>query len=176
MKSRLAFVLVACTLLSGCGYRLVHGGEDRERLRPVLGRIAISDAVAADEVVAGARETLAREGALGGPHDHRLVLEIVRIDEAADSISSQGGVASARGLTVSVLGRGLVQDGAGGAELRDTGDMRATVTIRTADSARADTFTHDDAVRAAARRLGQKLALRAMGEPVSSEDGEGRLP
>ena len=159
----------------GCGYHAVHGGEARERLRPSLGTVTIADAVAADEVLSGARETLAREGALGGAGDRELVLEVTRIDESADSISAQGGVPLARGLTVSAVGRGLVEDQTG-LPLRDTGDMRATVTLATPGNARADTFAHDDAVRAAARRLGQKLALRAMGEPVSTEEGEGQRP
>lgn len=169
-------LLVVASLVAGCGYHAVHGGDARERLRPSLGTIAIADAVAADEVLAGARETLAREGALGGGGDPELVLDVTRIDESADSISAQGGAPSARGLTVAVVGRGLVQERAAHAVLRDTGDMRATVTRATPGDARADVFAHDDAVRAAARRLGRKLALRALGEPVASEDGEGRLP
>ncbi len=171
-----SLLLALVTFAVGCGYHAVHGGEARERLRPSLGTVTIADAVAADEVLAGAREALAREGALGGAGDPKLVLEVTRIDETADSISAQGGVPSARGLTVAVVGRGLVQDGAQPNATRDTGDMRATVTRATPGDVRADAFAHDDAVRAAAHRLGWKIALRALGEPVTSEDGEGRLP
>lgn len=171
----LVFCIAALSALPACGYHAVHGGAARERLRPLLGAVTIADAVAAEEVLAGARETLAREGALGGAGDPQLVLDVTRIDESADSISAQGGVPSARALTVAVVGRGIVQDGAQGGQ-RDTGDMRATVTRATPNGVRADAFAHDDAVRGAAHRLGQKIALRALGEPVSSEDGEGRSP
>ena len=172
----LVLALAIASLGLGCGYHVVHGGDARERLRPSLGTVTIADAVAADLVLAGAREALAQEGALGGAGDLRLVLEVTRIDESADSISAQGGVPSARGLTVAIVGRGLVTDTARANALRDTGDMRATVTRATPGDVRADAFAHDDAVRAAAHRLGRKIALRALGEPVSSEDGEGRLP
>ena len=164
-----AFLLGPCA----CGYHAVHGGEARERLRPSLGTIAIADAVAADEVLAGAREELARENALGGAGDPELRIEVTRIDESADSISASGGAPSARGLTVAVVGRGLVEEQN---QTRDTGDMRASVTRATPGDSRSDLFAHDDAVRAAAHRLGRKIALRALGEPVASEDGEGRLP
>jgi hypothetical protein len=58
----------------------------------------------------------------------------------------------------------------------DTGDMRAEDSI-TADEAaaggadpRASFFHHADASRAAARRLGRKLAARLLGQPSASED------
>ncbi len=61
---------------------------------------------------------------------------------------------------------------------RDTGDMRAEETIAIDERAghpdtRADVFHVPDARRAAARRLGHKLARRLLGMPAASEEGAG---
>jgi hypothetical protein len=177
-----SFLLVTSSLLllAGCGYHALHGEGSVEKLRVELGTVSVADAIAADEVTAGARDALAKEGALGGGDGSagKLVIEVTRIDETADAIAApSGGAPVAHAVVVAVVGRGTVysaRDSRGA--LRDTGDMRATALVSPGADARGDAFVHDSAVRAAARRLGRKIALRAIGEPVSSEDGEGRSP
>jgi hypothetical protein len=177
MRIGVVYALGLAFALSSCGYHSLHGGEARERFRVELGNVAVADAIAADEAVAGAREVLSREGALGSGGDPRLVIDVTRIDESAEAISAPAKAPLARSVVVAVTGRGSVVDARHpDGPIRDTGDMRATALVRTPDDARGDAFVHDSAVRAAARRLGQKIAARAIGDPVSSEDGEGRAP
>jgi hypothetical protein len=41
---------------------------------------------------------------------------------------------------------------------------------------RADAMHHADALRLVARRLGERLALRVLGNPTASDEGIGREP
>jgi hypothetical protein len=167
----LVLALPACA-----GYEPVHGGGAAERLSVVLSESKVPDAVASDEVVAGVREELARGGTLAsGAGYPRCEVEILRLDEAAEGIAAtpdQAGALSprARATRVGLVARAWVLKAPGAERERDTGDVRAFETVAVAPDARGATFRHSDALRAAGRRLGRRLASRIMGLPSASDE------
>src|SRR5687767_11954285 len=81
----LALALAAAPASTACGYRAVYGGAGGARLHVALVRSLVPDAVASDEVVAGVRERLAREGMLAdGDGYPRIEVEVLRADEIAE--------------------------------------------------------------------------------------------
>jgi hypothetical protein len=167
--------LLACASL-GCGYRPVHGGDARERFAVVRARTTIPDVIASDEVLAGVRDELARAGALrAGDGYPRCEVEILRADEASEGIvatpTADGRLApESRATRVGVVARAWIAEGPGAVPRRDTGDVRAFETVAVAAEARAASFRHTDALRAAARRAGRRLGTRILGLPGASED------
>ncbi|HEY8078808.1 MAG TPA: hypothetical protein VIF62_31970 [Labilithrix sp.] len=162
-------------LLAACGYRPVAGASG-ERLHVVLSSTNVPDAVATDEVVAGVRDELARAGALEpGDGYPRCEIEVLRADEASEGVAAvpnQDGklLPTSRATRVGVLARGWIVRANGGPRERDTGDLRAMETVAVAADARAATFSHDDALRAAGRRAGRRLATRLLGLPAASDE------
>jgi hypothetical protein len=150
------------------------------RLHVKLVRTFVPDAVASDEVAAGVREELAREGALeAGDGWPRAEIEVLRADEASDAIAAGAAGPVARGIDVGMVARAWIAPAPGASPEHDTGDTRARELISVDETAgaldpRASGFHQADALRAAARRLGQKLARRLMGHPASSEDAVDR--
>jgi hypothetical protein len=152
----------------------------------VIVRAGVADSMAAGEVASGVREELAREGALAAGSGYpRVEIEVTRIDEASDAIAAATGatagtrVPQARATEVGVVARAWVVRGAGGERERDTGDVRALVAegvtanteaTASADSTAIDALRHDDAVRAAARTTGVRLARRILGRPAPEVD------
>jgi hypothetical protein len=125
----LAFALALAS--AGCGYHALHGGGSPEKLRVELGTVSISDSIAADEVTAAAREALAKEGALGGGTENKLVIEVTRIDETAEAIAAPKDAPFARSVVVAVVGRGTVYSaGDSKSALRDTGARTRSSTMR----------------------------------------------
>jgi len=136
----------AVVLTVGCGYHAVYGGQT-ERLRVVLLRSLVPDAVATDEVVSGVREALAREGALAAGEGYpRVEVEVLRADESSEGVAAASaalggsqasnvtatanGVSSqtgprARGTEVGLVARACLVRAEGGPCERDTGDVRA---------------------------------------------------
>jgi hypothetical protein len=194
-----ALVAVAAALSAACGYHAVYGRAGAERVHVVLARSVVADAVAAGEVVSGVREELAREGALASGDGYpRVEVEVTRLDEGSDAIGAAtasgaagGRVPVARATEVGVVARAWLVRAAGGAQERDTGDVRALVDEGTtrvssesggglAAPSAADAFRHDDAVRAAARLAGIRLGRRILGRPApevdSLDDSRGRGP
>jgi hypothetical protein len=174
---RLLGVVFALSLaLASCGYQPVHGGAGGAHLSVVLSESKVPDAVASDEVLAGVREELARTGALAaGAAYPRCEVEILRIDEAGEGIAAtpgEGGqlLPQARATRVGLVARAWVLKAPGAERERDTGDIRAFETVAIAEGARGATFRHSDALRAAGRRLGRRLASRIMGLPSATED------
>ncbi|HZU81645.1 MAG TPA: hypothetical protein VE987_01955 [Polyangiaceae bacterium] len=165
-------------LLAGCGYRAVYGGEPSEKLCVHLARTLVADAVASDEVASGAREALARDGALdGGDCWPRVEIEVLRADEASEGVVARSGAPAARATRVSVLGRAWIARAAGSVPEHDTGDLRASEVIAVdlaggMPDPRAGELHYTDALRAAARRLGGKLARKVTGQPAASDDPE----
>jgi hypothetical protein len=173
---------------AGCGYHAVYGGGAGERLHVALARAAVASAVAADEVLSGVREELAREGALapgaGGENAYpRVEIEVTRLDEASDAIAAAGPagarVPAARATEVGVLARGWLVREEGAEHERDTGDVRVLVARRatqaseatpSASAAEIDSLRYEDALRAAGRRAGIRIARRILGEPAPAED------
>jgi hypothetical protein len=164
-------------LLVACGYHSVYAAGPPAKLHVTLVQSLAPDAVAADEVVSGAREELARAGALeGGDGYPRMEIEVLRADEASEGITAGANGPVARGTGVAVVARAWVEPAEGAAHASETGDMRAEesiavdTTVLGADDPRAAVFHTADARRAAARRLGRKLAARVLGQPSASED------
>jgi hypothetical protein len=190
----LALVLTAA-VAAGCGYRAVYGDRPSFRLHVKLVRTLVPDVVASDEVAAGVREELARSGVLqGGEGYPRVEIEVLRADEASEGIAAGSGPAPrpvARSLDVGISARAWIVRAPDAAPESDTGDLRAEDTIavdeteptgQTAQTGqlpeggmrpdpRASAFHSSDALRAAARRLGRRLAYKVTGEPAASDDG-----
>jgi hypothetical protein len=164
-------------LLTSCGYRAVYGGGARERLHVKLVRTQIPDAVASEEVTAGLRETLARAGALeSGDGFPRVEVEVIRADDASEGIAARPSGPLARAIGVGIAARAWIVRAPGAQPENDTGDMRAEETLTVDEVAgvpdpRASMFHQADALRAAARRLGQRLAYKVSGEPAANVDG-----
>lgn len=163
-------------LVAGCGYRAVYGGGQPERLHVKLMRTMVPDAIASDEVASGLREELARQGALDvGDGYPRVEIEVLRADEASEGIAAGANGPLARATDVAILGRAWLVRSPGASPESDSGDMRAqeVITLDVTQGVldpRASGLHHADALRAAARRLGRKLARRVMGQPAASED------
>ena len=75
----------------------------------------------------------------------------------------------ARATRLGVLARAYVEAREGAALDSDTGDMRASALVTSPGDPKAELFGREDTLRAVARRLGQKLAARALGHPIASE-------
>lgn len=167
--------LIASVAIGACGYRPVHGGGAPERFSVVLASSNVPDAVASDEVVAGVRDELARSGALtGGDSYPRCEIEVLRADEASEGIGATPNadgvlLPDARATRVGLVARGWIVRSKDGPRERDTGDMRAMEVVAVASDARAATFRHADALRAAGRRLGRRMGTRLLGLPAASE-------
>jgi hypothetical protein len=143
-----------------------------------LVRSMVPDAVASDEVASGAREELARGGALeAGDGWPRMEIEVLRADEASEGIAAGATGPVARATDVALVARAWIVVAPDAPPQSDTGDVRAEETIAvdkdsltTAPDPRASAFHRADALRAAARRLGRQLARRVLGFPAAGEE------
>lgn len=168
-----AIAAFACV---SCGYAPVHTGVADEHLHVVLSASRVPDAVASDEVLAGVREELARGGALASGDGYpRCEVEILRADDASEGIAAAADAAGrlqpqSRATRVGLVARAWVLRAPGAEHERDTGDVRAFETVSIASDSRAASFRHSDALRAAGRRVGQRLASRIMGLPCPSDE------
>jgi hypothetical protein len=162
-------------LCSSCGYRAVYGGTN-ERFHVKVVRMLVPDAVACDEVASGVRDELAKGGAVeAGDGYPRVEIEVLRGGEGSVGIADVGGSPVARGMEVGLSARAWIVRSKGAAPERDTGDLRAAEVITVdevaaAPDTRGESFHFPEARRAAARRLGRKLAEKLMGLPAASED------
>jgi hypothetical protein len=169
---------VLWALTCACGYQSVYAAGPQGKLHVKVVRSLVADAIAADEVASGVREELARAGALeAGEGYPRVEIEVLRSDETSEGIAAGASGPVARGTGVAVVARAWVASAADAPAQADTGDMRAEESI-TVDEVggvgspdpRASGFHRADASRAAARRLGRKLAAKLLGQPSASED------
>jgi uncharacterized protein YfiM (DUF2279 family) len=185
-----ALALSTTTLASAsCGYRSVYAKVGSERLHVALVRVLVPEGVVADDVAAGMQEELARAGALAAGDGYpRAEIEVLRTDAAGAGIAAAGGPGTAaaasetlrhtpqaRATTLGVSARAWVVAEAGATPSRDTGDVwaRDDVAFDLAGAGvdlRGVAFRDEDALRAAARRLGRKLASKLIGDPAASED------
>jgi hypothetical protein len=173
----IAFVLSAT---SGCGYGPVYAASPADglaRLHVVLVRTLVPDAVASDEVAAGIRDALARASLLRtGDGFPRIEVEVLRQDEESRGIADVAGQPVSRASGLGLVARAWIVRSAGAPQEDDTGDMRAEEVVAVDETAAgmrdplASAFHTDDALRAAARRLGHKLGERLMGLPAATED------
>jgi len=184
----LPVLLLALPLAAACGYHALRGGEAGPRLHVRLARSAVADATASEEVLVGLREELAREGALApGEGYPRVEVEVLRADETSEGIAAPsaalpagpGGAPRARATEVGVVARAWVMVSEDAEPTRDTGDVRAMDAVAISGTGalpdpRTDELHHEDALRAAARRLGGRLAARVLGHPAPSDEAPGR--
>ena len=179
------------TLLVACGYRPLYGGGQGEERFAVMGVTPlIADASVVAEVEAGVRAGLARAASLrGGGGYPRVVVEVLRLDTQSEGIAAlPGGVRTpeiggvpigaagamqplARGTRVGVVARAWLERAEGGPKERQTGDLRAVDVMQVEADSRLEALRLDDTSRAAARRLGERLARRVLGEPEAPDDG-----
>ena len=184
-------VLSAVLAVSACGYRPLYGGERGDDRFSVVGASPlVADAGVVAEVEAGLRAGLARAGALrAGAGYPRVVVEVLRIDVVSEGVLampggtpgvSVGGLPLsaraplqplARGTRVGVLARAWIERADGASRERDTGDSRTADVMQVETDARLEALRLDDASRAAARRLGERLARQLLGEPNAADDG-----
>ncbi len=174
--AKLFGILAAVTTLVACGYRPLYGGERGDDRFCVVGvSPLIADSAVVSEVEAGVRAGLARGGGLrSGAGYPRVVVEVLRVDAASEGIKAVPGTPTsplARGTRVGVLARAWVERAPGGPKERDTGDLRAVDVMQAEPDARLEALRLDDATRASARRLGERLARRVLGEPDAPDDG-----
>jgi hypothetical protein len=177
--ARVAVALAVAAQAQACGYHALYA-EPAARLHVKLVRTLVPDVVASDEVAAGLREELARRGALeGGDGYPRVEIEVLRADEASEGIAASRAPAPrpvARATDVAIAARAWIVVAPGAAPESDTGDMRAEETVAVDMNAagpdpRTSGFHDADALRAAARRLGRRLAYKVTGEPAASDEG-----
>jgi hypothetical protein len=176
IPTRIPFLVAAVIFLGSCGYRPLYGGERGDDRFCVVGvSPLVADSAVVAEVEAGVRAGLARAGGLrAGAGYPRVVVEVLRIDAESEGIKSVPGTPTsplARGTRVGVLARAWVERAPDGPKERDTGDLRAANVMGVEPDARLEALRLDDATRASARRLGERLARRVLGEPDAPEDG-----
>ncbi|WP_394838966.1 hypothetical protein LVJ94_18925 [Pendulispora rubella] len=183
LPSALVMGMAMVCSVAGCGYRALYAQPGEVRLSVVLVRARVADAVANDEVLSGMRTTLAREGSLAaGTGYPRVEVEVLRADEASEGIASGtdatgARVPQARATQVGVLARAWIVRAQNGAHEADTGDVRAFNVVESSGATGlvAEGMRHDDALRAVARRVGQRLALRVLGHPVARDESAEEL-
>lgn len=168
---------VLALVLVSCGYAPLHGGSSTgEQLHVRLASSNVPDAMAVDEVLVGAREELARLGFLSSGDGYpRFEIEVLRADEASEGIAAvrdaEGRLLPAsRASRVGIVARGWVVRAPRADRERDTGDVRVLETVAVAFDARSSTFRHADALRAAGRSVGRRLAYRILGLPSATAD------
>lgn len=168
MKRVLALLVVAV----GCGYRPIYGGEAAERLCVAAAPTKVPDFGALHAALRGARDELARAGALtSGNQRPCLRVELLRVQERATGITLAPDAEhpSARGTAVVVRGRGWVERGSGDTIVRDTGDMSREARALSETASARDAEAHQQLVRAAAEELGRAIAQRVLGLPTPSQ-------
>jgi hypothetical protein len=165
-------IVALLLLVSACGYQPVHAARGDEKLSVTLATSMVPDAAVTDEILVGVREELAKNGALASSSDAypRCEIEVLRADEASEGIAAVDGQPNARATRVGIVARAWVVRAKNGARERDTGDVRTMETVAVAPDARTATFRHSDALKAAGRRAGKRLASRLMGLPSASDD------
>jgi hypothetical protein len=98
-----------------------------------------------------------------------VVVEFVRLDERGigqlpqNSLSGGRDWALARGALVGVTARAWVEESAT-AVLRDTGDVRRTVSFESSSSGERELIARESALEAAGRATGTALGRRILGE------------
>ena len=155
-----------------CGYQPLYATPAAEAYHVHLAKNLGSSAVVAEEVLRGARETLAKEGALASGDGYpRLEIEVLRADETSEGIvaaqSPSGLEPRARASDLAVVARAYVTRRAGSSAELDTGDLRAEALVGAplGDSTR-EVWQREDSMRAVARRLGGRIVMRVLGHPV----------
>jgi hypothetical protein len=171
-------LLFLFSLSLSCGYQPLYATPAGEAYHLHLAKNATASAVVAAEVVRGARETLAKEGALApGDGYPRLEIEVLRADETSEGVVAaqtvRGQEPSATASDLAVVVRGYVVRRAGASPDLDTGDLRdeAVAAAPLGDAAR-EIWQREDSLRAVGHRLGGRIVLRILGHPVVTAPSE----
>ena len=165
------FALGVSVLTLSCGYRSEQAIAEASLLCVRAAPPKVPDASAIEGVLDGAREELSRHDSLGSSYPC-LVVEVLRIDETGTGVSAGAGSAQpfARGVSLSVVARGWVEQSPAGAPSRDTGDVRRTARAAVVPEGAADSIRHGDELRAAGERVGRALAARVLGLPEPADE------
>ncbi|HSQ67470.1 MAG TPA: hypothetical protein VLM85_29875 [Polyangiaceae bacterium] len=163
--------LLFCLVLAACGYQPLYATPAGEAFHVHLAKNQVASAMVAEEVVRGAREALVKDGALASGEGYpRLEIEVLRADESSEGIVREpGDVPAARASDLAVIARAYVVRHAGAPPELDTGDVRAQEMVGAPTDSSREAWQREDSLRAVARRLGSKLALRVLGHPSSGE-------
>ncbi len=167
---------LALLLCVACGYQPLYATPGGDAFHVHLSKNFTASAIVAEEVLRGARETLAKEGALASGEGYpRLDIEVLRADETSEGMvavnapptNGETQIPKARASELGVVVRAFVTRRSGGAAELDTGDLRQDVLAGAplGDAVR-ETWQREDALRAAARRLGGRVVLKVLGHPV----------
>jgi hypothetical protein len=176
--------------LTACGYRPMYGSSQTPSLVVVGSPATVADVALLVEVESGMRTGLARAGALRDALRAypRVVVEVLRVDRASEGVvalpggrreTRVGGLPLApslphsplaRATRVGVVAHAWIEREPGAARERDTGDVRTSETIALEPVAAVEVLRYDDAVRAASRRLGERLARIVLGYPDAADD------
>jgi hypothetical protein len=178
-SSRAVAVAVAVAVaLSACGYRPASSAHDP--LGPfevAAAPVTVPDGATVMAAVGGARAELARRGVLGGcdaaPSRRcaEVRVAVTRVEESPAGIAAGGSddaAALARGVRVTVTGSAQVT--VAGEARRATGEVSASEVVSVGGGPAAATLARDDAARAAAARLGVRLARLLLGHPEPMRD------
>jgi hypothetical protein len=167
----LGLIVVAFNV--ACGYQPLYATSSGEAFHVHLARSKVASILVAEEVVRGARDALAKEGALApGEGYPRLEIEVLRADETSEGImqteTPKGAVPLARATDLAIVARAWITRRAGGSMELDTGDVRAEdVAGAPLGDATREVWEREDALRAIAHRLGGRIALRILGHPTT---------
>lgn len=162
-------IVGVAALVSSCGYHPAFSGTTPAyRLSVASAPLAVPQPEVLQAALAGARAELGRDGALAeGRGFPRLVIEVLRVDEVASgmaaSVTANGVLPLARASAIGVTARAWVEDHAGDAHQRDTGDVRCVETVAQGADSVSGSVAVDEAGRAAGRRAGEGIARRALG-------------
>lgn len=176
VRTRLGSALCLALLVLGCGYEPVYAGErPAQRLSVVAAPGRLPDVSAGQAALAGARAELSAAGVLASGQGHpRLVVQLTRVDERSLGVlaGSTGNDETplARGSALAVVGRAWVEEEPGAPPTRDTGDMRRSARVAAHPDPLGEGRRNEEAVSAAARRLGRALARRVLGYPEPADE------
>ncbi|MGH7281589.1 MAG: hypothetical protein ACRELY_08715, partial [Polyangiaceae bacterium] len=125
-----AFAIMCSLQLSACGYAPLYASPPAEHFSVALVGAHTGDAITSDEVAAGVRDALAKEGALApGSTYPRVEIEVLRVDETSEGIAAVdapgGHVPRARATEVGIVARAWIARDASGSREADTGDLRS---------------------------------------------------
>ena len=177
-RAALAIAAAITVVASGCGYRPASSAHDA--LGPfdvAAAPVTVPDAAAVMAAVGGARAELARSGVLGGCHAApsgrcaEVRVAVTRVEESPVGIvagASDDAAPLARGVRVTVTGSAAVT--VDGKPQRATGEVSASEVVSVGGGPAAATLARDDAARAAAARLGVRLARLLLGHPEPTRD------
>lgn len=159
---------------TACGYRAANLSSARERVSVASAPFKSPHLEAVQAALAGLRAGLSEAGALEpGDGFPQVVVEVLRVDELPAGIENSpvaGAVPLARGSAVGVTGRAWYVTERGGTPAADTGDVRRVEYVAQGSGSMSSGNAYAEAVRGAARKVGEALARRILGEPEPARE------